>query len=84
MHNPHIDGFKVTNQIFDICLEAEKIKFKAGLMVVWEGLAFFPAQKMPFYLINLFVACLGTKTILLLDHNLHVWLLMEQFIFLVE
>jgi len=48
-----MDVSKVTNQIFDIfhrSLENEILSFTVNL-VAQEGLAFFPAQKMPLYLL---------------------------------
>jgi len=61
MHNPHIDGSKVTYQIFDILLRSWEIlnlKFYrelCWLIIASKGLAFFLAQKMHFYLIFVYI-----------------------------
>jgi len=44
MHNPHMDGSKVTNSIFDILLRKLNFKFYSklvGLIVTQESLAFY-------------------------------------------
>jgi len=52
-HNPYMNAFKVTNQIFDILprswdisVQSFAVNLSGGDWVARKGLAFFPVQKM--------------------------------------